>query len=152
MIFGLFRKNPQGEARRLAKDYVLWGAERIRGELQKLAIRVSKRTIQKYIRRVRPPGKRGQTWRTFLRSHRSDIWACDFLQLHDVLFRPIFALLFVVHGAREVAHFSNSARPHQGLHQRIPSAAKPQSVAPAGDKVVAFPILGGLHHDYRLAA
>jgi len=31
----------------------LWGAERIRGELLKLDIRVSKRTIQKYMRQVR---------------------------------------------------------------------------------------------------
>ena len=31
----------------MAKDNALWGAERIRGELLKLGIRVSKRTIQK---------------------------------------------------------------------------------------------------------
>jgi len=33
----------------------LWGAERIRGELLKLGIRLSKRTIQKYLRHARPP-------------------------------------------------------------------------------------------------
>ena len=68
-----------------------WGAQRIRGELLKLDIRVSKRTVQKYIRHVRPPGKRGQTWDTFLKNHTNDIWACDFLQLYDAAFRPIFA-------------------------------------------------------------
>ena len=66
---------PRGQLKRLApeivtliqamaKDNVLWGAERIRGELLKLGIRVSKRTIQKYMRRIRPPGKRGQSWNT----------------------------------------------------------------------------------------
>jgi hypothetical protein len=65
----------------MAKDNVLWGAERIRGELLKLGIRVSKRTIQKYMRPVRPPGRRGQTWNTFIRNHSRDMWACDFLQL-----------------------------------------------------------------------
>ena len=75
----------------MAKDNVLWGAERIRGKLLKLSFRVSKRTIQKYMRPVRPPGKRGQSWNTFIRNHSRDIWACDFLQLYDVLFRPIFA-------------------------------------------------------------
>jgi hypothetical protein len=35
----------------------LWGAERIRGELLKLGIKVSKRTVQKYMRGVR--GKSG---------------------------------------------------------------------------------------------
>lgn len=37
----------------LAKENHWWGAERIRGELLKLGITVSKRTIQKYIFQVR---------------------------------------------------------------------------------------------------
>ncbi len=90
----------------MAKNNLLWGAERIRGELLKLGIRVSKRTVQKYMRRVRPSGSRGQTWRTFIANHSGNIWACDFLQLYDVLFRPIFAFFFVVHGTREVVHFN----------------------------------------------
>src|SRR5215216_5365024 len=47
------RPSPLGIAtidliQQMARDNPLWGAERIRGELLKLAIRVSKRTIQKY--------------------------------------------------------------------------------------------------------
>jgi len=53
----------------MATDNVLWGAERIRGELLKLGIRVSQRTIQKYMRLVRPPGKQGQTWGTSIGNH-----------------------------------------------------------------------------------
>jgi hypothetical protein len=60
------RSRPKRPANRLAREVVeiiqamaannvLWGAERIRGELLKLGIRVSKRTIQKYMRAVRPP-------------------------------------------------------------------------------------------------
>ena len=82
----------------MTTDNVLWGAERIRGELLKLGIRISKRTIQKYMRDLRPPRNYGQTWRTFLRNHGPEVWACDFLQHYDVLFRPIFAFFFVVHG------------------------------------------------------
>lgn len=33
-----------------------WGAERIRGELLKIGIRVSKRTIQRYMKMARKPG------------------------------------------------------------------------------------------------
>src|SRR6266705_6215925 len=51
--------------REMATENRLWGAERIRGELLKLGIRVSKRTIQKYMRRTRSPRRRGQTWATF---------------------------------------------------------------------------------------
>jgi putative transposase len=39
--------------RDMARRGRLWGAERIRGELSKLGIKVSKRTIQKYMRSVR---------------------------------------------------------------------------------------------------
>ncbi len=234
----------------MATDNVLWGAERIRGEVLKLGIRVSKRTIQKYMKRARPPGRSGQTWKTFLDNHAGETWACDFLQLYDVLFRPIFAFFIVKHATREVVHvgvtraptdewtaqqlreatpygegpkylvrdndgkfgrhfaavakgtgtkvvripprspnlnpicerflgsvrrecldhvlilseghlhrvldeytgaYFNRARPHQGLAQRIPVAGVgPPAEAVA--KIIATPILGGLHHDYRRAA
>src|SRR6266704_1063478 len=55
--------------REMAANNRLWGAERIRGELLKLDIRVSKRTIQKYMRHIRTTQPRGQNWRTFLRNH-----------------------------------------------------------------------------------
>jgi len=83
--------------RRMAPQNVTWGSERIRGELLKLGIQVSKRTIQKYIRAVRPSRPWGQNWATFLRNHGSQIWACDFLQTYDIWFRPIFAFV-TVHG------------------------------------------------------
>src|SRR5215472_10227653 len=57
-----------GLIKQMARDNRLWGAERIRGELLKLGIHVSKRTIQKYMRQVRATRPRGQTWRTFLQT------------------------------------------------------------------------------------
>ena len=41
----------------MARDNHLWGAERIRGELLKPGIRLSKRTIQKYMRQGSPRKK-----------------------------------------------------------------------------------------------
>jgi hypothetical protein len=61
----------------MAKNNRLWGAERIRGELLKLGIRVCKRTIQKYMKQARVLPPREQTWSTFLRNHADAIWACD---------------------------------------------------------------------------
>jgi putative transposase len=48
-----------------------------------------------------------------------------------------------------VAYF-NQARPHQGIQQQIPELPVP-SAPPHNqrDKVIAVPVLGGLHHDYR---
>jgi putative transposase len=90
----------------------LWGAERIRGELLKIGVRVSKRTIQKYMRPCRrKPG--GQTWSTFIKNHAQDIWSCDFVQSYDLLFRPVF-LFFVVHlASRRVVHVAATRNPSQ---------------------------------------
>ena len=51
-----------------------------------------------------------------------------------------------------VKTYFNRARPHQGLFQNIPDGAARRSVSRPGSKVVALPILGGLHHDYQCAA
>jgi hypothetical protein len=60
--------------KQMASANPLWGAERIRGELIKLDIHVSKSTIQRYLPRNRAP-RSSQTWRTFVHNHRDQIWA-----------------------------------------------------------------------------
>jgi nucleotide-binding universal stress UspA family protein len=52
------------------------GTERIRGELLKLGIVVSNRSIRRY-RWRRPTRLPSQTWRTFLRNHAYHLWAAD---------------------------------------------------------------------------
>jgi len=79
--------------REMAKENRLWGAERIRGELLKLGIRVCKRTIQKYMRTVRTPQPRGQKWATFLHNHAAQIWACDALSGHRSLLSTTLCVL-----------------------------------------------------------
>ncbi len=55
-----------------------------------------------------------------------------------------------LHGViQEFTTFYDHSRPHQGLQQRIPMQPPDQ---PGTGKVFAFPVLGGLHHDYRRAA
>ena len=46
----------------MAKENQLWGAERIRSELIKLGIEVSKRTIQRYMPKEKKTGSSSQTW------------------------------------------------------------------------------------------
>jgi putative transposase len=88
--------------RQMATNNRLWGAERIRGELLKLGLRVCKRTIQKYMRTVRTHQPRGQTWATFLHNHAAQVWACDFLQVTDLFFRPLFAFFLTLLKSRKV--------------------------------------------------
>jgi transposase InsO family protein len=97
--------------RRMAAENRLWGAERIHGELLKVGIRVAKRTVQRYMRGVRPRPHRGQTWATFLANHRDHVWACDFLQVYDRWFRPLFAYFIIEHGSRKVVHVGVTREP-----------------------------------------
>ena len=235
----------------MAAQNCLWGAERIRGEWLKLGLRVSTRTIQKYMRQVRPARPRGQNWKTFLHTHAEQIWACDFLPVTDLFFRSLFAFFIIELHSRKVIHvgvtrcptdawtaqqlreataygegpkylirdhddkfgvvfarvaqtshieilttpyyapranaicerflgsvrrecldhllilhekqlhrvlnaylhYFNRARPHQGIKQQIPEQ-QAGSVPPPHEsgKVISFPVLGGLHRDYRRSA
>jgi hypothetical protein len=93
----------------MARENRLWGAERIRGELLKLGIRVCKRTIQKYMRDTRSPRQRGQTWATFLQNHAKDIWACDAPAGH----RPLLSFMVCLLHARSALTQSHPCgRPH----------------------------------------
>jgi transposase InsO family protein len=51
------------------------------------------------------------------------------------------------------AAYFNRARPHQGIAQQIPERFRlVPSAQETVKKVIALPVLGGLHHDYRWAA
>jgi transposase InsO family protein len=65
----------------------------------------------------------------------------------------------IVLGDRHLEHilrayalgYFNRARPHQGIGQRIPDVGE-RTPPPRTGEVVSVPLLGGLHHDYRVAA
>jgi transposase InsO family protein len=95
----------------MAEKNFRWGAEKIRGELLKLGIRISKRTIQKYLRQVRRRKRSGQRWLTFVHNHLDQIWACDFLQVHDVFFRDIFLFVIMELHSRRVLHAAVTRSP-----------------------------------------
>jgi len=115
----------------MARANRTWGAERIRGELLKLNIRVAKWTIQKYMRAVRPPRQSGQTWATFLHNHAADIWAADLLPVTDVLFRPLYAFFIVELASRRVMHVGATRHPTdawlaQQLREATPCGQQPR--------------------------
>jgi putative transposase len=117
--------------RELAAANRLWGAERIRGELLKLGIRVAKTTIQRHMRDARPPRRDGQTWATFLRNHAADTWACDFLPVTDVFFRPLYACFIVALESRRVVHVGVTRHPTdawvaQQLREATPFGLRPR--------------------------
>src|SRR5712692_778199 len=86
---------------RMASENPLWGTERIRGELLKLGLVVSARSIRRYRRpqTARPPGL---AWRTFLHNEIAGIWAVDLLVLLTLTFKTLYLLFFIEHAARRL--------------------------------------------------
>ncbi len=53
----------------------------------------------------------------------------------------------------EYVRYFNHARPHQGINQEVPERGDASgSSVDAEGTVVPFPVLGGLHHEYRKVA
>ena len=74
-------------------------------------------------------GSGEQTWRTFVRNHSKEIWACDFLTQYTALFAV--AYVFVILEIGIFGQYGGQAKveSHDGL-----------------------PVLDGVQHDYRLVA
>src|SRR5262249_11531748 len=66
----------------------LWGARRIHGELRKIGMQVSERTVSRWLARLsRPPS---QTWRTFLANHVAAFASMDFFSVSTLTGRLLF--------------------------------------------------------------
>jgi len=72
---------------------------------------VSKGTIQKYMAEVRKTGSSTMTWSTFLRNHASQIWACDFLQTYDAMFRTVSVFVIIELGSRRLVRMGVARNP-----------------------------------------
>jgi len=93
----------------MAQANPLWGAARIHGELLKLGLEVSERTVLRLMpRRCGPPS---QTWRTFLENHVKEMISIDFLTVPTATFRVLFVLVVLAHHRRQVIHFNVTAHP-----------------------------------------
>jgi transposase InsO family protein len=99
--------------RRMATENPLWGEERIANELLlKLGLRVSPRTVRKYMPKPPPGRPRGdQRWSTFLRNHARAIVACDFFVAVTATFRLFYVLVLIEHGSRRLVHFNITQHP-----------------------------------------
>jgi putative transposase len=94
----------------MARENPHWGTERIRGELLKLGIAVSARSIRRYRRRgpARPPR---QSWRTFLANHAHAIWAADLFVVQTLTFQTLYVFFLISHDRRRLLHFNVTAHP-----------------------------------------
>jgi putative transposase len=71
-------KKIQKLIKKMIKENPLWGAPILHGELIKLGIEISERTVSNMLRKYKPGKPPSQTWRTFLNNHMHDTYAIDF--------------------------------------------------------------------------
>jgi putative transposase len=91
-----------------------WGEERIASELLvKLGIRVSPRTVRRYMSRGAGPrdGARSQQWSTFVRNHAHAVLACDFFVAVTATFRVCYVFVVLEVGTRRILHWNVTEHP-----------------------------------------
>jgi len=90
-----------------------WGEERIAIELLvKLGIRMSPRTVRRYMPSRPPRPKSGiQAWSTFVQNHARSILACDFFMVVTATFRVVYVFVVLEIGTRRILHWNVTAHP-----------------------------------------
>ena len=97
--------------RRMSADNPSWGEDKIFEELDlKFGIKHSTSTIRKYMVKRRSPGDR-QTWKTFLKNHGHEIFACDFMTQHTALFSVIYVFVVMELNTRRIVHINVTTHP-----------------------------------------
>jgi putative transposase len=95
--------------RQMAESNPFWGAPRIHGELLKLGLEVSERTVSRLMPKSRKPPS--QTWRAFLNHHVEQLVLIDFFAVPTATFRVLFVLVVLAHHRRRLIHFNVTEHP-----------------------------------------
>ena len=94
----------------MVRENPRWGAVRVVGELKSLGIDVSASSVRNYLRQALR-GPPSTTWRTFLRLHSREIWACDFFTIPTLRFQSLYVFVMLSHDRRRIVHFNVTAHP-----------------------------------------
>jgi transposase InsO family protein len=113
---------------KMAAANSLWGAPRIHGELGKLGLEVSERTVSRLLPRPRRPPS--QTWRTFLTNHVAALSAIDFFTVPTVTGRVLFVFVVLLHHRRRIVHFNITEHPTAAWTAQQIINAFPHDTAP----------------------
>jgi putative transposase len=139
--------------REMAMSNPSWGEERIANELLlKLGIRVSPRTVRKYMQLHPWEQPRGdQRWSTFVRNHASAILACDFRVVVTATFRLLYVFIVIEHQTRWIVHCNVTAHPTaawtlQQLREAIPSDHRYRFLIHDRDGILSPPLDQSISH------
>jgi transposase InsO family protein len=131
-------KEIQNLIAKLTRENITWGAPRILKERMLLGFKISESTVHRYRdRSTKPPS---QTWRTFLKSHKADTVAIDFLTVPTVRFSLLYCFIILDHSRRKIIHFNVTYNPTAewtGLEvkQAFPWVEAPKYLLRDNDKI-----------------
>lgn len=123
---------------RMTRENVTWGAPRIVKEMALLGHEVSESTVHRYRdRSSKPPS---QNWRTFLKNHKMETVAIDFLTVPTVGFAVLYCFIVLDHARRRIIHFNVTYHPNAEwtalqLRQAFPWDTAPRFLLRDNDKV-----------------
>jgi hypothetical protein len=97
--------------KRMSEENPGWGEDRIALELRlKLQVEHSTSIIRRYMVRSRDPRK-GLSWRTFIRNHQEEIFACDFLIQHTAWFDLVYVFVVMEISTRRIVLINVTTSP-----------------------------------------
>ena len=126
----------QALIRRIAAENPLWGEKRTAGELGKLGIDVSPRSVARYM--GSRPGHPSVGWMAFLRAHGGHIWACDWFRVKTIGFKTLYVFVVLAHARHRVVHFHITDQPSdvwvaQQIVEAMPFEEGPRFLIRYGD-------------------
>lgn len=134
---------------RMCSENPTWGAPRIHGELLKLGLRVSERTVSRYLPRDRPDRGASGAWVTFLRNHREVLTAMDFFTVPTATFRILYVWFVIHHDRRRILHLNVTEHPTaawviQQLRESFPYDTVPSYLVFDRDSIFAKNVISTL--------
>jgi hypothetical protein len=115
---------------RMAKENPTWGGPRIHGELLKLGLEVSERTVSRYLAGGGRNGDAQKLWLIFLKNHREAIAAMDFFTVPTATFRVLYCFFVISHSRRKVFHFNATEHPTSAWIMQQLRETFPENTAP----------------------
>ena len=127
--------------RRISADHPEWGEDKIAEELAaKFGIAHSGSTIRAYMGPRRRPPRGDQTWRTFVRNHATELWACDFLSQYTATFAVAYVFVIMEIASRRIVHANVTTTPtlpwvRQQVREATPAGTTPRFLVHDNDAI-----------------
>ena len=122
------KKEVKDLIRRMAEANPLWAAPRIHGELLKLGIDISERTVSRLM--PKRPKDPSPTWRSFLVNHATQLVSIDFFVVPTIRFKILFVFIVLAHHRRKIVHFNVTEHPTARWTAQQMLEAFPEDSAP----------------------